>query len=135
MTPEENGPSVPELARRATVSSCRHDPVRALAPVLTALPGQGIPLGDILADSGYSHRPGRRTALTGTATTTSPAPATTTTATTRRKHALTQRKPGNQAQSRHPKTPAPDHELPRGQNVRPKRENRPHRNVKTSRWS
>jgi hypothetical protein len=56
MVPEENRPAVPELARRATVSSCRHDPVRAFAPVLTALPGQGIPLGDILDDSGYAHR-------------------------------------------------------------------------------
>jgi hypothetical protein len=56
MMAEENGPAVPELARRATVSSCRQDPVRAFAPVLTALPGQQIPLGDILADCGYSHR-------------------------------------------------------------------------------
>jgi hypothetical protein len=24
--------------------------------VLTAMPGQGIPLGDILDDSGYAHR-------------------------------------------------------------------------------
>jgi len=56
MMPAENGPAVPELARRATVPSCRHDPVRALAPVLTAMPAAGIPLGDILADSGYAHR-------------------------------------------------------------------------------
>jgi hypothetical protein len=56
MMPEEHGPAVPELARRATLSSCRHDPVRAFAPVLTAMPGQQIPLGDILDDSGYSHR-------------------------------------------------------------------------------
>ncbi|HEY2309391.1 MAG TPA: hypothetical protein VGI05_26235 [Streptosporangiaceae bacterium] len=56
MVPEENGPAVPELARRATVSSCRHDPVRAFAPVLTALPAAGIGLGDILDDSGYAHR-------------------------------------------------------------------------------
>ena len=56
MMPDENGPAVPELARRAALSSCRHHPVRAFAPVLTAMPGQGIPLGDILADSGYSHR-------------------------------------------------------------------------------
>jgi len=56
MMPEENGPAVPELARRAALSSCRHDPVRAFVPVLTALPGQGIPLGDVLADSGYAHR-------------------------------------------------------------------------------
>jgi hypothetical protein len=56
MMPEENGPAVPELARRATLSSCQHDPVRAFAPVLTAMPGQQIPLGDILDDSGYAHR-------------------------------------------------------------------------------
>ena len=56
MMPEEHGPAVPELARRATVSSCRHDPVRAFAPVLTAMPDQRIPLGDVLADSGYAHR-------------------------------------------------------------------------------
>jgi hypothetical protein len=56
MMPGENGPPIPELARRATVSSCRHDPVRAFAPVLTRMPDQGIPPGDILADSGYAHR-------------------------------------------------------------------------------
>ena len=56
MMRDEGGPAIPELARRAAVSSCRHDPVRAFAPVLTALPGQGIPLGDILDDSGYAHR-------------------------------------------------------------------------------
>jgi hypothetical protein len=56
MVPEENRTAIPELARRATVSSPRHDPVRAFAPVLTALPGQGIPLGDIIDDSGYAHR-------------------------------------------------------------------------------
>jgi len=54
--PEETGPAAPEFARRATVSSCRHDPVRAFAPVLTAMPGHGIPLSDILGDCGYSHR-------------------------------------------------------------------------------
>jgi hypothetical protein len=56
MTREENGPAVPELTRRMTLSSCRHDPVRAFAPVLTAMPAAGIPPGDVLADSGYSHR-------------------------------------------------------------------------------
>jgi hypothetical protein len=56
MMPDENGPAVPELGRRATLSSCRHDPVRALVPVLTAMPAAGIPPGDILADSGYAHR-------------------------------------------------------------------------------
>jgi hypothetical protein len=56
MEREENGPDGPELTRRMTMCSCRHDPARALAPVLTAMPGDGIPLGDILADSGYAHR-------------------------------------------------------------------------------
>jgi hypothetical protein len=56
MMREEHGPAVPELARRMTVCSCHADPARALVPVLTAMPGQGIPLGDILDDSGYAHR-------------------------------------------------------------------------------
>jgi hypothetical protein len=56
MMREEHGPPVPELARRMTVSSCHHDPARALVPVLTRMPWHGIPLGDILADSGYAHR-------------------------------------------------------------------------------
>ncbi len=56
MMRDEHGPPVPELARRMTVCSCLHDPARALVPVLTAMPGAGIPLGDILADSGYAHR-------------------------------------------------------------------------------
>ena len=56
MMREEHRPPVPELARRMTVCSCRHDPARALVPVLTAMPEDGIPLGDILADSGYAHR-------------------------------------------------------------------------------
>jgi hypothetical protein len=56
MMPDEVGPAIPELARRATLSSCRRDPVRAFAPVLTAMPAEGIPLGDILDDSGYAHR-------------------------------------------------------------------------------
>ncbi len=56
MMPGEHGPPVPELARRMTVCSCHADPARALVPVLTAMPAAGIPLGDILADSGYAHR-------------------------------------------------------------------------------
>jgi hypothetical protein len=56
MMPGEHGPPVPEYARRITVSSCRRDPVPAFVPVLTVLPAAGIPLGDILADSGYAHR-------------------------------------------------------------------------------
>ena len=56
MMREEHGPAIPEPARRMTVCSCHADPARALVPVLTRMPGDGIPLGDILADSGYAHR-------------------------------------------------------------------------------
>jgi hypothetical protein len=56
MTCDEDGPPAPELTRRITLSSCHADPVRALTPVLTRMPRNGIPLGDILADSGYAHR-------------------------------------------------------------------------------
>jgi hypothetical protein len=54
--PDEQGPPAPEFARRMTASACRHDPVPAFTPALTAMPAAGIPLGDVLADSGYSHR-------------------------------------------------------------------------------
>ncbi len=54
--PGEGGPAVPGFARRATLCSCRDNPVRALVPVLTAMPAAGIPPGDILAGSGYAHR-------------------------------------------------------------------------------
>ncbi len=56
MVAEENGPPVPELARRATTAGCDHDPVRQLATTLLHMASDGIPLGDITADSGYAHR-------------------------------------------------------------------------------
>ncbi len=56
MAAEENGPPVPELARRMTVCSCHLDPARALVPVLLAMAAAGSPLGDVLDDSGYAHR-------------------------------------------------------------------------------
>jgi hypothetical protein len=56
MIGDEHGPAVPELIRRLTITSCRHDPVPQLVPVLTRLPAAGTALGDILADSGYAHR-------------------------------------------------------------------------------
>ena len=56
MTREENGTAVPELARRMTLCSCALDPVRAFVAVLLRMAAAGIPLGDILDDSGYAHR-------------------------------------------------------------------------------
>jgi hypothetical protein len=63
MVREETSPPVPELTRRMTLSSCHTDPVRTLTPVLTRMPQDGIPLGDILADSGYAHRDAHAWAL------------------------------------------------------------------------
>jgi len=56
MVSDEGSGPVPELARRITIASPATDPAAALAGVLAAMPGDGISLGDILADSGYSHR-------------------------------------------------------------------------------
>jgi hypothetical protein len=57
MIAEEHGSAVPELARRMTLTSCHLDPARAMVPVLQRMIANGIPLGDVLADSGYAHRP------------------------------------------------------------------------------
>ena len=82
--PRRTGPPSPSSPAAPQLSSCRHDPVRAFAPVLTAMPGQGIPLGDILDDSGYAHRdadawalplrgpPARSSSRTSTRTTAAP---------------------------------------------------------------
>jgi hypothetical protein len=56
MVKDDNGEPVPELTRRITVGSSAHDPAAQLAGVLAAMPASGVPLGDIIADSGYSHR-------------------------------------------------------------------------------
>ena len=56
MVADEHGPAIPEPARRITVCSPARDPAAALAGVLTAMPAGGASLGDIIADSGYSHR-------------------------------------------------------------------------------
>jgi hypothetical protein len=56
MTRDEDGPPVPELTRRITLSPCHAGPVRALTPVITRTPRNGIPPGGILAGSGYACR-------------------------------------------------------------------------------
>ena len=56
MVPDEAGGPVPELIRRAGLSTCSVDPVPAFVPVLERLVADGIALGDVLADSGYAHR-------------------------------------------------------------------------------
>jgi hypothetical protein len=56
MVTDDSGPVVPELARRMTACSCAADPAAAIVPVLQAMAADGITLGDIVADSGYSYR-------------------------------------------------------------------------------
>jgi hypothetical protein len=56
MVRDEPGEVVPELVRRMVLSTCAHDPVRAVVPTVEALAASGVRLGDVLADSGYAHR-------------------------------------------------------------------------------
>ena len=54
---EENSDlETPELVRRITLSSCKHDPPEQIVPVIERMRKDAIPLGDLLADSGYSYR-------------------------------------------------------------------------------
>ena len=63
MVNDEAGPAVPELVRRATLSSCHVDPVPAFVPALADMAASGVALGDVLADSGYAHRVAEHWAL------------------------------------------------------------------------
>lgn len=56
MVSEENGEDVPELVRRLLLTSCHVDPPPAFVPVLENMVASGVALGDVLNDSGYSHR-------------------------------------------------------------------------------
>lgn len=53
---DEHGPAVPELARRIHLAGCKHDPPAQIIPVLERMRTNGIVIGDLLADSGYSYR-------------------------------------------------------------------------------
>ena len=53
---DEHGPAVPELARRMQLAGSDHDPPAALIPVIQRMHSSGIPIGDLLADSGYAYR-------------------------------------------------------------------------------
>jgi len=56
MVEDDPGGQVPELVRHMHLVSCDHDPVPAMVDVVVALPRAGIPLGDVVCDSGYAHR-------------------------------------------------------------------------------
>ncbi len=63
MVNDETGPAVPEVVRRATLSSCHIDPVPAFVPALEGLDASGVAIGDVLSDSGYAHRVAEHWAL------------------------------------------------------------------------
>lgn len=53
---EDHGPDVPELVRRITLASCKHDPPEQIVPVLKRMVSEGTEISDLLADSGYAYR-------------------------------------------------------------------------------
>ena len=53
---EDGSGDAPELVRRITLSSCKHDPPAQIVPMLQRIAADDIDLGDLLADSGYSYR-------------------------------------------------------------------------------
>lgn len=54
--PDEHGPEIPELVRRVHLAGCQHDPPAQIIPVIQRMHNDGIVIGDLLADSGYSYR-------------------------------------------------------------------------------
>lgn len=56
MVNEEGGGAVPELVRRMLLTGCATDPVPAFARVVEKMAATGVSIGDVLCDSGYSHR-------------------------------------------------------------------------------
>ena len=56
MVQDEGKEAVPELVRRMSLVSCNHDPVPPMVQVLTQMAAGGVPLGDVICDSGYAHR-------------------------------------------------------------------------------
>ena len=53
---DEHGPDVPELARRMHLASPQHDPPAQIVPAIARMHQDGIPIGDLLVDSGYAYR-------------------------------------------------------------------------------
>ncbi|MGH9062473.1 MAG: hypothetical protein ACRD0L_00560 [Acidimicrobiales bacterium] len=56
MVRKEDGPPVPELARRILLTSCHIDPPPAFLSVMASMAASGVVVGDVLGDSGYAHR-------------------------------------------------------------------------------
>lgn len=56
MVADEGAPPVPELVRRIAVEAPRIDPAAVMAATLVHMHSDGIELGDVLSDCGYSNR-------------------------------------------------------------------------------
>jgi hypothetical protein len=56
MVPDQGGPKVPELIRRAQLVSCRIDPVPSFVSVVTTSAASGVAVAAVLADCGYSYK-------------------------------------------------------------------------------
>ncbi len=56
MIADELNAAGPELVRRTTLVSCDHDPVRSMVGAMVRMFSSGVAPGDVVADSGYSHR-------------------------------------------------------------------------------
>jgi hypothetical protein len=56
MVRDEGAAAVPELVRRIALAAPRVDPAAVMAQTLVRLSNDGIALGDVLADCGYSNR-------------------------------------------------------------------------------
>ncbi|MDQ2763101.1 MAG: hypothetical protein M3Y22_06310 [Pseudomonadota bacterium] len=56
MIADEGGPRVPELVRRMAFEAPRRDPAGVMAATLSRMATDGTPLGDVVADCGYSYR-------------------------------------------------------------------------------
>ena len=56
MVKDERGPEVPELVRRIAFAPPREDPAAVMASTLVRAKIQGLLLGDVLCDCGYSNR-------------------------------------------------------------------------------
>lgn len=63
MVVDERGPAVPELVRQIAFAPPRSDPAKAMADTLVRRTLAGHPLGDVLADCGYSNRDPKTVAL------------------------------------------------------------------------
>jgi len=56
MVRDEAGKAIPELIRQLVVSSCSLDPPTQLVPALERMVQAGIPIRDVICDSGYAYR-------------------------------------------------------------------------------